>query len=172
MLKGITMALALESAGKVRQKARIYTQEPLVAATLKGFFAWWAANKSNADLQLVPYAGTDTEAAGGADTGVDAAHTVYAFYGKKTRTAEDVYLYLFDDATNDAGAGTDGRTSLVFLGANGTSTTLPQDEAIAVFTNGIPMVDGLVVKAYTDFDGTTDSTSGAAPNGFVIIGAA
>ena len=165
------MALALESAGKVRQKARIYTQEPLIAASLKAFFAWWAANKGNADLQLVPFAGTDTEAAGGADTGIDAAHTVYAFYGKKTATAEDLYLVLFDDATNDAGAGTDGRASLVFLGANGTSTTLPRDEGIMLYNNGIPMTAGLVVKAYTDFDGTTDSTAGASANGFVIIGA-
>jgi len=157
------MALSTESAGKVRQKTRAYTQSPAIFYALKGFFLYWATNKDNADLQFVPYAGTDTEAAGGADTGIDAAHTVYVFYGKKTATAEDVYLYLFDDATNDAGAGTDGRANLVFLGSG--------DEAIAIYPDGIPMTAGLVVKAYTDFDGTTDSTAGAAPNGFVIIGA-
>ncbi len=158
------MATALESAVKVRQKARLYTQHPAIFFTLKGFFHYWATNKDNADLQLVTYEGTDAEAAGGDDTGIDAAHTVYVFYGKKPAAkTEDVYLYLFDDATNDAGAGTDGRANLVFLGAS--------DEAIAVYPMGLPMTAGLVVKAYTDFDGTTDSTAGEAPNGFVIIGA-
>lgn len=158
------MATALESSSKVERRVKEWPLGPTAQAAFKAFFKNWAANKGNADLQLVPFLGTSTEAAGGADTGVDAAHRVYAFYGKKTNTAEDVYLYLFDDATNDAGAGTDGRANLVFLEAS--------TEAFAFYPSGLPMTAGLVVKAYTDFDGTTDSTAGAAPNGFVIIGAA
>src|SRR3990167_3062679 len=145
------MALSLESAGLVRQKAREYTRSPLIFYTLKAFFLYWATNKSNADLQFVAYAGEDTLASGGYDTGLDEAHRLYVFYGKKAATAEDVYLYAFDDATNDAGAGTDGRCNLVFLESG--------DEAIAVYPSGIPMTAGLVVKSYTDFDGTTDTTS-------------
>lgn len=158
------MATALESSSKVERRVSEWALGPIARRSFGAFFKDWAANKANADLQLVPFLGTGTEASTGADTGVDAAHRVYAFYGKKTATAEDVYLYLFDDATNDAGAGTDGRANLVFIEAS--------TEAFAIYPSGLPMVDGLVVKAYTDFDGTTDSTAGAAPNGFVIIGAA
>jgi hypothetical protein len=163
------MALALESAGKVRQKARIYTQEPLVAASLKAFFVWWAQNKGNADLQLVPYAGTDAEAANGANAGLAAVCTIYAVYGKKTRTAEDVFLSVLDDA-----GGAEGTTflmSLGFFGTNGTSTTLPQDEQVVVSTVGWPVAAGVNVKAYTTVAGTSDTTAGAAPNGFYIVGA-
>lgn len=165
------MATALESAGKVRQKARASTTNPGIYYMLRAFFLDWAANHGNADLQLVPFDGASVDDAGGQDLGIDAAHTVRAFYGKKPRVAEDVYLYFFDDATDDAGAATDGRGQLVFLGANGTDATLPQDEALVVYSNGVPMTAGLVVKAYTDFDGTTDSTAGASPSGWVIISA-
>jgi hypothetical protein len=166
------MALALESAGRVRQKAYASTRNPFIFRCLQAFFLDWAVNHGNADLQFVPYSGSLVDDAGGEDTGIDAAHHVNVFYGKKPAVAEDVYLYFFDDATDDAGAATDGRGQLVFLGENGTSTTLPQDEAIAIYANsGVPMTAGLVVKAYTDFDGTTDSTAGASPNGFVIISA-
>jgi hypothetical protein len=162
------MALALESSSLVQRRAELFTSSQAGKGTLAQrafatFFKDWAANHGNADLQLVRFLGTGAEGASGEDEGIDAAHRVYAIYGKKTATAEDVYLYFFDDATNDAGAGTDGRGQLVFLEAS--------TEAFAFYPSGIPMVDGLVVKAYTDFDGVVDTTSGAAPNGFVIIGA-
>jgi len=163
------MALALESVSLVERKATAFASSqpgkgPFAQAAFKTFFKDWAANHGNADLQFVRFTGLTAEGASGQDTGIDAAHRVYAIYGKKTATAEDVYLYFFDDATNDAGAGTDGRGQLVFIEAS--------TEAFAFYPSGIPMVDGLVVKAYTDFDGTTDTTAGASPNGFVIIGAA
>jgi hypothetical protein len=157
------MALALESPSLVQRKAFTFAKGPLCHKALDGFFKWWAANRGNADLELVPYTGTSIEGASGEDMAKDGAFRVYAFYGKKTDTAEDVYVYFFDDASNDAGGGTDGRGQLVFLEAKA--------EAIALYPQGIPMATGLVVKAYTDFDGTTDTTAGAAPNGFVIIGA-
>lgn len=156
------MALALESSSIVARKVKDYQKGPLAERAFATFFRDWAA-KGNADLQIVRYLGTGAEGASGEDEGIDAAHRVYAFYGKKTATAEDVYLYIFDDATNDAGAGTDGRANLALLEAS--------NEGFAFYPSGIPMVDGLVIKAYTDFDGTTDTTAAAAPNGFVIIGA-
>jgi hypothetical protein len=156
------MALAFESASLVQRKAYTFAKGPYCNKALDGFFKWWAANKENADLELVPYLGTDIEGASGSDLAKDGEFRVYAFYGKKTATAEDVYVYFFDDASNDAGGGTDGRGQLVFLEAS--------TEALVVYPSGIPMTTGLVVKAYTDFDGTTDTTAGAAPNGFVLIG--
>jgi hypothetical protein len=34
------------------------------------------------------------------------------------------------------------------------------------------MAAGVVAKSYTDWDGTTDTSAGDAPNGFAIVGAA
>ena len=157
------MALATESASIVARRLQMHpAMGPDTRLLFAAFMKSWAANHGNGDLQLVPYTGVNADDSTGEDLGIDAAHRVYAFWGKKTATAEDVYLYCFDDATDDAGAGTDGRCNIVLLES--------ANEAVALYPSGIPMSAGLVVKAYTDFDGTTDSTAGAVGNGFVLIG--
>ena len=161
------MATALITANKTWQlvNSALKGANPCAVAGFKALKEWLAQQKGNPDLQFVPYTGETTLGASGEDTGIDAACRVYGFYGKKPAAkTEDVYLYLFDDATNDAGGATDGRANLVFW------TT--SHEAFAVYPSGLPMTDGLVVKAYTDFDGTTDSTDTDCPNGFVLIGPA
>lgn len=162
------MAISLESAGKVKQKTRMNDLDPLAYYTLKGFFLDWASRKSNADLQFIPFASTSIDDAGG-QVLADAACTLYVVYARKgtldhrtAGTATDSYLVLFDDATDDTGAGTDGRLVLPLMVAS--------ESAIYASCNGIVMGTGVVAKAYTDFDGTTDSSAGDAPNGFVIIG--
>ena len=163
------MALALESASKVRAKTRAYNMSPAIFYAIKGFFLWWSSFKGNADLQFVPFAGTDAEAANGYNSGIDAACTLYAVYGMKPRIAEDVFLAVLDDQT-----GAEGTTFLVSLGffaKNGTTTTLPQEEAFWFNTTGIPVAAGVNIKAYTTVSGVTDSTAGAAPNGWFIVGA-
>jgi hypothetical protein len=163
------MAISLEDANKVRQKTYGLGLDPLVYAQLKAFFQYWATHKGNASLQYIPFTSTTIDDAGG-QVLADAACTLYFVYGRKgtldqrtAGTATDAYLVMFDDATDDAGAGTDGRLVLPFLNA---SDSITWSNAV-----GIPMAAGVVAKAYTDFDGTTDSTAGDAPNGFVIIGA-
>lgn len=158
------MALALTDAQLVWQRvdialAGLNATPPAKAAflALRRYFN----QVNNPQLQFVAFVPTSMDDAGGQDTGLDAAHRLIALYGKKAATATDVYLYAFDDATNDAGAGTDGRANLVFLESSG--------EAWCIYPTGIPMVDGLVIKAYTDFDGTTDSTDTDCPNGFAIV---
>jgi hypothetical protein len=94
---------------------------------------------------------------------VTGAGRVYAVYGQKTNTATDAYLVILDDATNDAGGATDARVSLIFQEG--------LDEAFLIYPDGVTFADGVVGKSYTDYDGTTDSTAGDAPNGFVIVGA-
>jgi hypothetical protein len=162
------MAISLESANKVRQKTYAAGLDPLVYAQLKAFFQYWATHKGNADLQFIPFASTSIDDAGG-QVLADAACTLYAVYLRKgtidqrtAGTATDSYVAIFDDATDDAGAGTDGRLTLPSLTAS--ESTLWSNSA------GIVMATGVVAKAYTDFDGTTDSSAGDAPNGFVIIG--
>ena len=157
------MALTVEAAGKVRQRARETTRNPGIYHILKAFFLNHAANKKNADLYLAPILSTSIDDAGG-QVLVDAACTLYAVYGKKAATATDVYLVLLDDATDDSGGATDARLSMAFLAS--------EDEQIFVNPNGIAMAAGVVAKAYTDYDGTTDSTAADCPTGFCIVGAA
>lgn len=157
------MALTTESAGRVRQKCRAHLRDPGVYLALKSLFLHLASNKGNPDLAFLPIIGTDADAAGG-QVLVDAACTLYAVYGKKTATATDSYLAIFDDASDDSGAGTDGRIVLPFLAAS--------EEAFYLSPDGLTMAAGVVAKAYTDFDGTTDTSAGDAPNGFAIVAAA
>jgi hypothetical protein len=161
------MAISLESAGKVRQKAYGLGLDPLVYRQLQAFFQYWATTKGNADLQFIPFLGTSIDDAGG-QVLADAACTLYAVYARKgtldqrtAGTATDAYLAIFDDATDDAGAGTDGRLVLPLMVAS--------ESAFYCTPAGIVMGTGVVAKSYTDFDGTTDSSAGDAPNGFVII---
>ncbi len=156
------MALTTESAGRVRTKAREYTRSPLILNSLKALFMYLSSYKKDTNLAFLPFDSTLIDDATGSVL-CDAACTVYAVYGKKRNTATDSYLVIFDDATDDAGAATDARIVLPFLVGN--------DEAFAVFPAGIAMGTGVVGKAYTDFDGTTDSSAGDAPDGFVIVSA-
>lgn len=164
------MSLSTQSAGIVRGKAfnavangrTSNPTSPVIFHALKALFLHLSMNKGNPDLAWAPFVSTTVDDAGG-QVLIDAACTLYAVYGKKANTATDVYLVIFDDATDDAGAGTDGRVVLPFLTASG--------EGFYINPDGISMPSGVVAKAYTDFDGTTDSTASDCPDGFVIVGA-
>lgn len=166
------MALALENALYAKQKVDIALSQqnahPMVKAQLDALFSHFA-QKGNPDLQFVAYDGTDAEGANGYNSGIAAACTVYAVYGKKPRIAEDVFLAVLDDASG--AEGTAIVTSIGFLAKNGTTTTLPQEEVLLINTTGYPIANGVNIKAYTTAAGTTDTTAGAAPDGFFLVGA-
>lgn len=169
-------ALATQSAGKVRQKARASIHNPCVFYALKAFFLHMAANKGNPDLQIVTFSGTDLESACGKTLLVGEACTLYVAWGKKTNTATDSYLSVIDDTVDDTGFAADTRAVLAFplAGVATVGGTTPGDnagEAIQIFPDGIPMATGIVVAAYTAANGGTQSSAGDAPNGFLIIGA-
>lgn len=154
------MAVTYESAGKVRQKTREFSQSPAIFFALKALFLYLATTKKNPDLAFLPYNATSIAGASG-QVLADAATTVYAVYGKKRNTATDAYLVLLDDATDDSGGATDARVSLAFQDG--------RDELFLIFPNGLDMAAGVVAKAYTDYDGTTDSTAADCPDGYVIV---
>lgn len=156
------MALSLESAGRVRQKTRALTLDPSIFLALKGFFAYWASNKSNADLQLIPVGDAAITAAGGGVL-ADAPATVYVAYIKKTNTATDSYFKLFDDITDDSTT-TDNRLTVGMLEAN--------EEQFVMFPKGLTMATGVVGAAHTNAEGATQSAAGDSGNGWIIIGAA
>lgn len=155
------MALSLESAGRVRQKTRALTLDPSIYLALKGFFTYWATNKQNADLQLVPVADASVTGSTG-QVIADAAATVYVVYVKKGATATDSYLKLFDSATTDA-VTTEQRLSVGMLEAN--------EEQFVMYPKGLTMGTGVIAAAHTTSEGATQSTAGDAGNGFIILGA-
>jgi hypothetical protein len=157
------MALTTESAGRVRAKTNLYVKSPAILMALKALFLYLATTKKNPDLSFEAFTSTSIDDAGG-EVLVDAACTLYAVYSKKRNTATDAYLVILDDATDDAGGATDARVVLPHLVGN--------DEAFAIFPQGIAMATGVVAKSYTDFDGTTDTSAGDAPDGFCIVAAA
>jgi hypothetical protein len=115
---------------------------------------------SGLQLQLITFSDLT------ADTNpLDGAIQVYAIYAKKQATATDAFFKTFDDATDDSTAG-DARIALPLLESG--------DEAIAIFPDGTVMPTGLVIGSYTAYigaNGSTPSTTGDGPNGFLLVGA-
>lgn len=161
------MALSLQNSNLVWQKAKISLEAlaagPVATAAFRALKERLAGVGGNPDLQFVVIDASLADDASGTIL-ADAACKVYGIYAKKTATATDSYLAILDDATDDTGVATDVRAILPFLEAS--------HELTLVDPAGIAMGTGVVAKAYTDWDGTTDSTAGDAPNGFVILGAA
>lgn len=157
------MAVTYESANKVRIKAREHVRGTGAFFALKAFFLYAATQLKNPQLSFLAFDSLTIDDSGG-QVLADAATTVYFVYAKKRNTATDAYLVLLDDATDDTGGATDARLSVVLQSGN--------DEVALFFPQGIDMATGVVAKAYTDYDGTTDSTAGDAPDGFVIVAAA
>ena len=155
------MAISIQSAGLVRQKALEYTKSPLVFRTLQDFFSYHASAKNNADLQLILLDDTDLTGTDGV-VAADAACTLYFVWLKKRATATDSYLKLYDDATDDSTAGNE-RVTIATLEAS--------EDHLVVFPKGLTMATGIVATSHTSANGTTDSTAGDSGDGFIIIGA-
>lgn len=161
------MSLSLENSNLVWQKVKASLDslgaDSVTIAAMKALKEKLAGVGGNPDLQFVAIAATSVDDASGSVL-ADAACKLYAVFGKKQATATDVYLSILDDATDDTGVATDVRVILPFLAAS--------HPALFIEASGLDMATGVVAKAYTDWDGTTDSSSADTPNGFIIIGAA
>ena len=155
------MAITLEAANLVRQKARRYTKNPLVSYALKSFFAYHSA-RGNADLQIVYFDAADTAVTDGVIV-ADAACVVYFVWAKKRNDATDDYFKLYDNASVDTTT-TEARLVLPILEAS--------EDHLAIFPAGLTMASGCVATSHTEALGTTDSAAAAdASDGFVILGA-
>ena len=165
------MALSLENPNLVRQKvyaALSGTNNPSAQHrvwwnTAREFFRNWVTEGANANLEFVPFADADITAAGGYDTGVDAACKVYLFYINKRSNATAAVAKLFDNITGDSV--TTEQTLTMPLDASA-------QETMQVYPIGFSHATGLVVAAHTTPEGATQSTAGDSGDGFVVIGAA
>lgn len=161
------MALSTENSLLVWQKAKVALEalgaSPVEIAMFKALKERLAGVGGNPDLQLVFVSSTDVDDANGKVL-ADVPCKFYAGYFKKQNNATDCYLAILDDEADDASPVADVRAVVGLIDAN--------ERAAIVYPAGMNMAKGIVAKAYTEFDGTTDAADTTTPNGFVIISAA
>ncbi len=155
------MALSTENANLVWQKVEIAKQSlevnRAVDMSLRGLKAYLAQEKRNIDLQFVPISDL------GADTAIaDAACKIYAIVLKKGATSTGAFFKAADHATV---SGTTASDLVQELNAS-------EQQVAFIYANGWAQGTGFAVGSDTTADGSTASTSGDGPNGFVILGAA
>jgi hypothetical protein len=154
------VAISTENANLVWQKVKIALESleanSFARDAIAALKAYLSQVKRNPDLQFVAISDlTD------ATVIADAASQVYAIYLKKQATATDAFAKFVNHAS--AGDGSDFLICLPLLES--------EDEAVLVFSKGMPFGTGIVATSSTTDVGTTDTTSGDGPNGFVILGA-
>ncbi len=155
------MAITLENALAIKQQAAsVAGLGPAAQMQLKAFFMYHAGHGKNKDLDFIAFTNPTT------DSGLtDAACKVYFVYAKKQATATDAFFKLFD-YTDDT-SNTYARICMPLLVAN--------DESVYYNPAGLDFATEVTMACFTAFAGThgsTESTSGDGPNGFIIIGAA
>jgi hypothetical protein len=167
------MALVLESAGKVRQKAynAVYgngtttlPNSPFNFYAMKALFLHLAANKGNPDLFYKNIDGAYSSSDGGNTASqvlVDAALTLYAVFLRKRGSTETIVK----GSANSTTAGTNGTQDLAFaLTAAGS--------VLIVYPNGRAIASGLTITENTTRTGSTLTLLADRVDGFVIVGAA
>jgi hypothetical protein len=157
--------VSLENANLVWQKAAISLDalgaNKAMRETFRALKAYLSQEKRNLNLQFVAIDATLVDDANGVVL-MDGPCRVYGTFLKKQATGTDTYLALLNDDTDDASPITDVRA---VVGLQETS-----EQAALIYPAGMAMSVGVVGKAYTEFDGTTDANSADTPNGFVILG--
>lgn len=168
------MAITIESAGRVRQKAysTVYASatgtsadpiSPFNFYALKDFFLHWAANKGNPDLQYINVDGTYSSSDGGNNASqvlANAACTLYVVFLKKVGTTESIFKWT-DHASTAGTAGTqDGAIAQTAVGS-----------VLEVYPDGRALANGLTVTENTTRTGSTLTLKANRQDGFVIIGA-
>ena len=162
------MSLSLVSANLAWQEAKIAMASLGAKGVHQDAFRALKAHlsqlKANPNLQFVPITATSVDDASWQIL-ADVPCKLYGVFLKKQATDTDVFLALIDDATDDTLA---AATTVVTV----LPVTQASEQMSALYPDGLAMTVGVVAKAYTEFDGTTDSSSADTPNGFIIIGAA
>lgn len=159
------MAIATQDINLVKRKIFNYFKggtkgDVFAVQAFDQMFRYFSQHGVNPDLQVVFFANLTTDA-----IVADAACKVYGIYLKKGATGTDAYYKQFDDAASDSSA-EDAKIAVGLLTAN--------ERASYVNINGLAFASGVTHGSFTAFGGaagTTASTSGDGPSGFVIIGA-
>lgn len=153
------MALTLEDSNLAWQRVNIALAgaDPFIVEQFRKLKYHLANVKGNPQLQFVAISDL------GADAVIaDAACKVYGIYLKKGATATGAFFKAADHASS---AGTTASDLVHELNA-------ASQPAAFVYPNAWAQGTGFTVGSDTTADGSTASTSGDGPNGFVLIAAA
>jgi hypothetical protein len=116
--------------------------------------------KGNPDLQVVVF---DLQTSAASDAVIaDAACTIYGIFGKKSGTATGAWIKGSDHATTSSSTASEWMVEL-----NAASKEFVGTFGVA----GSPQTAGWTFGADTTASGSTNSTAGDGPKGFVILGA-
>ena len=155
------MAIAVQDINLAKRKVLNYLSagtkgDPFAHEQFRALFSYLAQHGSNPDLQFVPFSDL------GADTVIaDAACKVYGVYMKKRATSTGCFVKAADHATS---AGTTASDLVQELNASG-------QREVMIHRDGWAQGTGFTIGSDTTADGSTASTSGDGPDGFVLIGA-
>lgn len=124
---------------------------------LSSLFQEMGQKKNTSQLQVLVF---DQNSASAADSVVmDAACTLYGIFTHKT-TATAAWLKVSDNATTASSTAAEFMTKLAAKG-----------ESASYFPAGFALANGLTLRSDTTASGSTRSTTGDGPNGFIIFGA-
>jgi hypothetical protein len=157
------MALSNENANLVWQKVNIALDSLGAKGEVRDAFRALKAHlsqvKRNPDLTFVAISDLTADV-----VAADAACKIYGVFLKKQATATDAFYKIFNDAATDSSA----EDAVVAVGL-----LVSGDQVVLQYPNGLDMTAGAVHGSYTAMAGaagTTASTTGDGPNGFVILG--
>lgn len=157
------MALSNENANLVWQKAKIALDSlgapGHIRDTVAALKAYLSQVKRNPDLTFVAISDLTADV-----VAADAACKVYGIVLKKQATATDAFYKLFDDAATDSSA-EDAVLGIRLVDSG--------DWVVITYPRGLAMANGAVHGSFTAMAGaagTTASTTGDGPNGFLILG--
>lgn len=157
------MALSLESALLVRQKAKIalMNANPAIQEAAKELFQKLATDGKNANLQFIAVTAEGLITNGGVAL-TDADCKIVAVYWKGRRTSGTTSSFVSLTATNQAGEVVDATR---FKAAS-------NSQVFKAFPTGLAVGAALHGSAATTIGGSTESSAADAADGFVIIAAA
>ena len=159
------MAVVLQSGNLVWEKVKKATANagPEVRLAFKALRDFLVSQKGNPDLQFVAYSAEQAATDHGTVL-IDAACTLYGWYGKARRTSATTVAFqaLHAAATNDATT-----TTVVTALINATGQRFSH-----ITGQGRSIATSLTVASADAVGGSTETTAALASDGFVIIGAA
>lgn len=154
------MAISTQAGVLAKRRALNFVSNflnPETQTFVRTLFQTLAQSRKNPDLQIVEF---DLQTSAAADAVIaDAACKVYAIVVKKAN-ATVAFLKAADHASAASSTAEEWKTEL-----NAAS------EVVMVFPGGWAQGTGFTLGSDTTSDGTTNSTAGDGPKGFVIIGA-
>ena len=155
-------AFAREDANKVWQRVAqhlVSSSNALILEEVRRLKSYQAQHNSARQLQFLSFTAADAAAAGGTVLG-SGVGSVIGIYVKKTATATQNTVKLYDDATDDTTAGN-------AIGA--WDMRIASLECFETWPVGMLLATGLVVTAHTTVLGTTGGSAANAGGGFVIL---